>query len=210
MKLTLIDSNPEIGNEAQDFSDPLIGKLFGRLTPVRLVPKKKHIYYYCKCTCGGDKLARKYALLSGKLKSCGCIGRERPHAYKHGLSSTEKNHGRLHMYYAAKARAKKAGFAFTIELNDIKIPNICPVLGIPLFFGSGCCSDNSPSLDQIIAGAGYTPDNIQVVSHRANTAKNCLSFDEFEKLYLYWKNQRERLKREASENDEAIVRANGN
>ena len=32
--------------------------------------------YLCKCDCGGSKIVEKYALTSGKVKSCGCLIRE--------------------------------------------------------------------------------------------------------------------------------------
>ena len=80
------------------------------------------------------------------------------------------------LWYGAKARAKKMGLEFTIEIEDIVIPERCPILGIPM---------TSPSLDQTIPRGGYTPENTVVVSRRANTLKNNGTLGEFYKIVAY-------------------------
>ena len=73
------------------------------------------------------------------------------------------------MVNAARARAKKRGEPFTITVADVPdVPELCPLLGIPLAPKSG---GNSPSLDRIDPTAGYTPGNVWVVSTRANLIK---------------------------------------
>jgi hypothetical protein len=74
----------------------------------------------------------------------------------------------------ARVRAKEKNLEFTITVNDIKIPKFCPLLDISLEVGTKYCQQNSPSLDRIDPRKGYTPDNIWVISFRANTIKcNC-------------------------------------
>jgi len=209
MESTLIDSNPEIGNEAQEIfpkrkaRNNLIGKTYGRLTVVNgPVSRRKRIHWYCSCLCKNTTLVAADKILSGHTKSCGCLERENRNSgasVTHGESRNGRVSGRLHMFLAAKARAKKSESPFTLKLEHIIIPDKCPILGIPLFFGTGKCSENSPSLDQINAGAGYTPDNYQIISHKANTMKSNATFEQLEKLYFFWKSQRERLKREIPE-----------
>ena len=77
------------------------------------------------------------------------------------------------MYQRAKQRAKKNGREFTITVDDIVIPDYCPVLGFEINVNSGRpgAYHNSPSLDRIDNSRGYTPDNIQVISQRANAMK---------------------------------------
>ncbi len=36
----------------------------------------KHIKWICKCDCGNIKIIRSDALVSGRVKSCGCIIKE--------------------------------------------------------------------------------------------------------------------------------------
>lgn len=81
------------------------------------------------------------------------------------------------MHQRAKQRCKKSGREFTIKVEDIKIPHNCPVLGIELNMNVGKSGAyyNSPSLDRIDNRKGYTPDNIQVISQRANAMKHSAS-----------------------------------
>jgi len=77
------------------------------------------------------------------------------------------------MYNRAKQRARKNGREFTIAVEDIVIPDTCPVLGYEINVNSGKpgAYHNSPSLDRIDNSRGCTPDNIQVISQRANAMK---------------------------------------
>lgn len=77
------------------------------------------------------------------------------------------------MYRRAKNRAQTQGTPFTITVEDITIPSVCPVLGIPIYVTKGRPGgfNSSPSLDQINPGKGYTPDNIMVMSQLANAMK---------------------------------------
>lgn len=91
------------------------------------------------------------------------------------------------LYNNAKQRAKKYSLPFNITVEDIVVPENCPILGIPLIIQTGCASDNSPSLDKIIPELGYVKGNIQVISHKANSIKNNASVQDLEKVYLYMK-----------------------
>ena len=87
------------------------------------------------------------------------------------------------LFNNAKARAKEKNLEFTIKLSDIKIPEVCPLLGIPLESGKNKCQPNSPSLDRINTQRGYVPNNVWVISHKANTIKSDLTFSEL-KMFL--------------------------
>lgn len=71
----------------------------------------------------------------------------------------------------AKYRAKQKGIEFDIELSDIIIPPVCPILLVPLIPNKIKCGPNSPSLDRIDPNKGYVKGNIQVISHKANSMK---------------------------------------
>lgn len=98
---------------------------------------------------------------------------------------------RKKMLYAARQRAKKNGIECTITVEDIVIPEICPVLGIPLFstIGKGqqppTLLGNSPSLDRWDNTKGYTPENIRVISMRANDLKSDATLEEMEAVVAY-------------------------
>ena len=87
------------------------------------------------------------------------------------------------IFYRAKARALKKGIPFTIREEDIVIPKKCPVFHVPLSMEAN--SPYSPSLDQINPGRGYTPDNIVVMSTRANMLKNNATLAEVRMLFEY-------------------------
>jgi hypothetical protein len=88
----------------------------------------------------------------------------------------------LRMLASARERAKKQGLPFDIELADIVIPEVCPLLGIPLV--SGLCkgkkgpTPESPSLDRLRPELGYVKGNVWVISHRANGIKHNATPDE--------------------------------
>lgn len=98
---------------------------------------------------------------------------------------------RQKMVYAARNRARMAGFDCTITKDDIEIPETCPVLGIPLFarVGAGRSNrdqvENSPSLDRIDNSKGYVPGNIAVISMRANMIKNNATLVELKAIVAY-------------------------
>lgn len=74
----------------------------------------------------------------------------------------------------AKGSAKKTGKEFNLVEEDIVIPELCPVLGFPLTLEiNKSYKDryNSPSIDRFDNTKGYTKDNINVISWRANSLK---------------------------------------
>ncbi len=78
-----------------------------------------------------------------------------------------------HMWMNAGKKARKEGLPFSISVHDIKIPETCPILGIPLVCHKGArnIQGDSPSLDKIVPEDGYVPGNIWVISFRANRIK---------------------------------------
>jgi len=88
------------------------------------------------------------------------------------------------MLRTARHRAKQKGIPFDLALDDIALPVLCPVLGIELAVGEGKQHPASPSLDQIIAGAGYVKGNVRVISNRANSLKNNGTLDELRAIVV--------------------------
>lgn len=71
------------------------------------------------------------------------------------------------LYRNAKKRALAKGLDFNIELEDIYIPEKCPILKVPLV----CSTRYSPSIDRICPDKGYIKGNIAVISNLANSMK---------------------------------------
>ena len=157
------------------------GARFGRLTVVAIEMKKIKIgesrtenrgHCKCNCSCGTEGLYVLPELLKkGDVQSCGCYRIESAgdRFRAHGKTDTRE----FKLWYSAKERADTKGLPFDIELSDINIPSVCPVLGIPINTDNkDIRSDNSPSLDKFYPSKGYVKGNIQVISWRANRIKN--------------------------------------
>lgn len=100
------------------------------------------------------------------------------------------------MLYNCKRRAEKAGVAFNIDEFDLVIPEVCPVLDIPIIIGErgrGTFSPNSPSVDRIVPALGYIKGNILIISARANNLKNNGTPEELEKVAAYARRETDRV-----------------
>jgi hypothetical protein len=84
-----------------------------------------------------------------------------------------------------KSRARRSGLAFDLTIGDIKIPAICPALGIPIICHGGPI-DNAPSVDRIDNSKGYSRGNVIVVSWRANRLKADGSLEEIVRLAAFY------------------------
>jgi len=143
-------------------------------------PKRKVFEVQAVCTCGSELWLRGEAW--GDHKRCRPCA-NRLIATRHGLSATILTP----LYYAARGRARKKGIPFTIKMTDIVIPERCPILGITLDPErrgtlNRRARDNAPSIDRIDPRKGYTPDNIMVISYRANVLKNSALPEEIYKI----------------------------
>jgi hypothetical protein len=78
---------------------------------------------------------------------------------------------KLNLVSSARARARKMGVPTDLDARKIQWPEHCPVIGIAFNWASQ--EDNPdvmsrPSIDRIRPGGGYTLDNVQIISFRAN------------------------------------------
>lgn len=118
---------------------------------------QRHVYLGClECRPGFDKKSR--------------------------LRTRTENPEKL-MFWEASRRARKSGLPFDIQVSDIVIPDVCPLLGIKIEIGAvGNPVDGSPSLDRIECSKGYVVGNVWVISHRANTLKSNATLEELQML----------------------------
>ena len=84
-----------------------------------------------------------------------------------------------------KARAKRKGLPFDLTLDDLIIPEFCPILGIRLVKRRGKFADESPSVDRIVPALGYVKGNVTVISYRANRIKCHASLAELRAIVGY-------------------------
>ena len=172
--------------QSQAQTKPMIGQTFGRLLVIHQdgISGNRQAKWLCRCVCGNEKTINGSSLRRGDIVSCGCFLQER--RIKHGQTGTVM----YKLWGNVKSRAKSLGVEFSLSLSDISIPQKCPALGInlrrlPL---NGKVADNSPTLDRIDPSAGYTPGNIAVISHRANSIKRSATIEELGQIIIYMKN----------------------
>jgi hypothetical protein len=144
------------------------------------------------CSCGGEIYTK-----ANKCNPCAkaIAAQRRGEALEKGASKQDvynyawrNKHPAKYLLQSAKSRAKKKGWEFNLEESDIVIPEVCPVLGIPLTLRNDGNKDSSPSLDRIDSNKGYIKGNIQIISWRANNLKADGTLEEFIKLVEFMKN----------------------
>lgn len=101
---------------------------------------------------------------------------------------TQRNRIRM-LLHDIRGRARRNGLEYDLTPEDIKIPEVCPILGIPLSFGKKFGNierGKSPSVDRIDNSKGYIKSNIVVVSYRANCIKRDATLDELQKIAEFY------------------------
>lgn len=93
------------------------------------------------------------------------------------------------MLSSTKSRALREGVHCNLTLEDVLIPEVCPVLGIQMKVATGKRGggDNSPTIDRVRPERGYTKGNVCVISMRANRLKSDGTLEEFQKIVTYLK-----------------------
>ena len=92
---------------------------------------------------------------------------------------------------ASKQRAATKKREHSLTLEDIKelypADGKCPVFGFDLEFNSGGFRETSPSIDRIDSSKGYTRDNVQIISWKANRLKAYATVEDLEILVAFLK-----------------------
>lgn len=106
------------------------------------------------------------------------------------LNNDWKENAAKLLYKNIKSRCKRTGREFSIDLEDIKIPEKCPVFGFDLKREDKKTWMFAPSVDRIDSSKGYIKGNVTVVSRRANILKRDATLEELEQLLNYYKTLR--------------------
>jgi len=102
-------------------------------------------------------------------------------------------HGRaVHMNNNAKARAKRMGLSYTLDVTWVEnklIDGLCEVTGIPFILrenlGKGHRTNSfSPSIDRINQSGDYSPDNCQMTCWIYNRAKGAFPLKDLETMMI--------------------------
>lgn len=79
----------------------------------------------------------------------------------------------------AEEAAKARGLDFNLSLEDVTIPECCPLLNILMFFDrENPRHSGTPSLDRLDSTKGYVKGNVWIISLKANIMKNNASKEE--------------------------------
>jgi hypothetical protein len=144
-------------------------------------------FYFTNKLCPHGHQDKRYTS-SGNCHACTelfCFQYNKTEKRKIVKDRFKENNREKCIWWAAQARSKKYNLPFSITIDDIVIPEFCPILGIKLKFGTTADRQNSPSLDRIIPSLGYVPGNIMVISNRANIIKNNATTEELGKIYHF-------------------------
>lgn len=103
-----------------------------------------------------------------------------------------KKDPRYSLWVSSKNNAYNNGLVHDLEIEDIVIPEYCPVLGFKLAMNGRF--PNSMSIDKIDPTKGYTKGNVRVISFKANRLKSNGRLEDFRAIVAY-------LEREANGED---------
>jgi len=170
------------------FKHDLTGQSFGRWCVLARAAGGGSAWM-CRCACGNTRKVTTVSLTAGNSRSCGCLKRElmsaRLRSVWSKLERGDRTNGVFEMWRNARNRARRKGVPFTIQPEDVAVPTVCPVLGIPLVRNKGLHHHGSPSIDRRKPELGYVPGNVLVISHRANGLKSDASVHELERVTAY-------------------------
>jgi len=122
--------------------------------------------------------------VEGKSKCHGCLNRDAARRRLKFVANPA-----FYMFCNARERSRSSGVPFELELEDIKVPEACPIMGIRLVHGNKFIQDSSPTLDKIVPTGGYVKGNVIVMSRRANMLKSNATLEEMVKLGEWAKEQ---------------------
>lgn len=182
---------PPFRKDRRSNDSVFLGKTFGCWTVLERGPRRRGkrggrggYTWRCVCQCGTIAYVPQ-STLKGRIRSKsentpGCIYCRRnssAHIQVRTIEYTLFAGARTRAKFTNTGKRRKKPWPFSIIIDDIVIPKVCPLLGIPIQH-KGRGHDNNASLDRIDSNKGYTPSNVWVISHRANTLKSSGTWQE--------------------------------
>lgn len=153
-----------------------------------LFRKRANVPLITHCLECGTEIDRKDDTLRADKKHCsyGCYRKHfnklRQEEYRNGdpelqrqkrLKENSKVSNRI--LTRIRSRCKLSGLPFNLEVEDIVVPDRCPVLGIEILAlpGAGLAwRKHFASVDRIVPELGYVKGNVRIISGRANLLKS--------------------------------------
>lgn len=101
-----------------------------------------------------------------------------------------ENNKEKFILYQIKNRSKRNNIEFDLTIDDIIIPEKCPILGVKLNLRANSKDYKfAPSVDRIDPSKGYIKGNIMIISMKANLMKNNASVEELLNFSNYFINK---------------------
>lgn len=120
----------------------------------------------------------------------GVSNTEDPKEYRRRQTAESRRRNPIqYLINQVKYRSKKRGLDFDLTLSDLEVPEVCPILGIPLEHSEGGRTDSSYSLDRVDNSKGYVKGNVRVISFGANMRKGDLTIAQVSDLLSYMKGE---------------------
>lgn len=133
---------------------------------------QRSYYKYHKGTCDILWLDE-----DGKLRGRSSFDEDR----RKRLKEWRNKNPEKYLLQKARGNARHKNREFNLSLEDIKIPEKCPALNVLFEFDT----PYAPSIDRIDSSKGYTKDNIQIISRKANLMKSDATPEEL-KRFAEW------------------------
>lgn len=137
-------------------------------------PRKKNgLNSQCKKCLSTQKKQQQYHVVSNRNKK---MRMAVDPVYKAHINKLKQENSRKNFTHVMLANAKRRAAAkklpFTIKLKDIVVPDLCPILKVPFVVGTKGDYELTPSIDRVDNSKGYTKDNVQIITKKANSMKN--------------------------------------
>ena len=163
----------------------LVGQTIGVFKVLKLdeelTTKKQRSHLICIC----NKCLKECVVSANEIRraqSCGCQQGVNDNNRK-AFEDNKTHFFEMRLLNYARRNSRRRGEKCDLVVEDIVIPEYCPLLGIKLETSSGSKRDTSPSVDRIDSSKGYTRENVWIISQRANRIKNNSTIEELRMIY---------------------------
>lgn len=155
-----------------------LGKKFNHLTIQKIFKKGNKWFCKSKCDCGLDANQRLDSVVSGQVKSCGCLQYNSCYRLKGADSPHWRGYGELPGFLFARIEdgASRRNLKFEVTKSYlwtlfVKQNEKCALTGLPIKLGAARQKNTTASLDRIDNSKGYVESNVQWVHKDINKLK---------------------------------------
>lgn len=153
----------------------LTGRRFGRLVAIREAGRSgNHVYWECRCDCGGIKITQTSSLLHGSTQSCNCLAIRRP-----GQAAAH------HLYLVCRRNAIVRNLSFELTESEwyTFTQHPCFYCGTPPVQNHGTHNYRGAfiynGIDRKDNEQGYSSGNCVSCCKQCNQAKKAMSYGAF-------------------------------